>query len=105
MKKNEEIFNILENDYKNTFFFKKNNRNYGIDLVRIISMILIINHHIIFHGGPLFKTQIFSLEHKIFIFLNVLCVSGVNSFGLISGCIGFHSYKFSNLFYLLFTTF
>ena len=42
MKKNEEIFNILENDNKNTFFFKKNNRNYGIDLVRIISMILII---------------------------------------------------------------
>jgi surface polysaccharide O-acyltransferase-like enzyme len=29
----------------------------------------------------------------------------VNAFGLISGCIGFHSYKFSNLFYLLFTTF
>ena len=29
----------------------------------------------------------------------------MNSFGLISGCIGFHSYKFSNLFYLLFTTF
>jgi len=105
MKKNEEKLNILEYEYKTKNLFKKNNRNYGIDLVRILSMILIINHHIIFHGGPLFKTKIFSLEHKIFIFLNVISVSGVNTFGLISGCIGFHSYKFSNLFYLLFTTF
>jgi len=105
MKKNEEKLNILENEYKVLNIIKKNNRNYGIDLVRMLSMIFIINHHIIFHGGPLFKTKIFSLEHKIFIFLNVICVSGVNIFGLISGCIGFHSYKFSNLFYLLFTTF
>jgi len=105
MEKNEERLNILKYDYKIQNISKKNNRNYGIDLVRILSMILIINHHIIFHGGPLFKTKLFSLEHKIFIFLNVICVSGVNSFGLISGCIGYHSYKFSNLFYLLFTTF
>jgi len=105
MKKNEEKLIILENEHKVQNIIKKNNRNYGIDLVRILSMIFIINHHIIFHGGPLFKTKIFSLEHKILVFLNVICVSGVNIFGLISGCIGFHSYKFSNLFYLLFTTF
>ena len=107
MKKNEEKLYILEyeNKIKNKNFLKKNNRNYGIDLARIISMIFIINHHIIFHGGPLFKTQMFSLEHKIFIFLNAICVSGVNIFGLISGCIGYHSYKYANLFYLLFTTF
>ena len=102
MKKNEEKLNILA---KNNNILKKNKRNYGIDLARIISMIFIINHHIIFHGGILSKTKIFSLEHKIFVFLNVISVSGVNIFGLISGCIGFHSYKFSNLFYLLFTTF
>lgn len=105
MKKNEEKLNILEYENKNQNFLKKNNRNYGIDLARILSMILIINHHIVFHGGPLFKTKIFSLEHKIFLFLNSICTSGVNIFGLISGCIGFHSYKYSNLFYLLFTTF
>jgi len=104
MKKNEGKIIILENEIKNQKI-KKNYRNYGIDLVRIISMILIINHHIIYHGGPLTKTQRFSLEHKIFNFLNVICVSGVNSFGLISGCVGFHSHKFSNLFYLLLTTY
>ena len=104
MKKKERNIIILEYENKNQKI-KKNNRNYGIDLVRIISMILIINHHIIYHGGPLFNTQKFSLEHKIFIFLNVICVSGVNAFGLISGCVGFHTNKFSNLFYLLFTTY
>ena len=58
MKKNEGKIIILEYENKNQKI-KKNNRNYGIDLVRIISMILIINHHIIYHGGPLFKTQKF----------------------------------------------
>ena len=43
MKKNEEKLNILEYEYKTKNLFKKNNRNYGIDLVRILSMILIIN--------------------------------------------------------------
>jgi surface polysaccharide O-acyltransferase-like enzyme len=105
MKKNEEAYCILKSKKINLIILdKKNNRNYGIDLSRIISMFLIINIHIIYHGGPLFKTQKFSIEHKIFIFLNIICASGVNTFGLISGCIGFNSYKFSNLFYLLFTT-
>ena len=104
-KKNEETYFILNSKKNNLIILdKKNNRNYGIDLSRIISMILIINIHIIHHGGPLFKTQKFSIEHKIFIFLNVICASGVNTFGLISGYIGFNSYKFSNLFYLLFIT-
>ena len=106
MKKNEEKLYILNSESKNpNILVKKINRNYGIDLVRIISMILIINHHIVFHGGPFSKTQRFSSEHKIFVFLNIICVSGVNSFGLISGCIGFHSYKYSKLFYLSVTTF
>ena len=104
MKQKERNIIFLEYENKNQKI-KRNKRNYGIDLVRIISMILIINHHIIYHGGPLFNTQKFSLEHKIFIFLNTICVSGVNAFGLISGCVGFHSHKFSNLFYLLFTTY
>jgi len=43
MKKNEEKLNILEYEYKTQHIYKKNNRNYGIDLARILSMILIIN--------------------------------------------------------------
>ena len=106
MKKNEEKSYIFESEDKiSNFIVKKMNRNYGIDLARIISMLFIINHHILYLGGPLFRTQKLSIKHKIFVFLNVICVSGVNIFGLISGCIGFHSYKFSKLFYLLCTAF
>lgn len=93
--------NKIIND-KKIIIFK---RNYGIDLSRIISMILIINHHIIFHGGPLFRTKRFSFVNKFFIFFNTISSSGVNIFGLISGCVGFKSHRFSNLFYLLIVTF
>lgn len=96
--------------YKNTELEDSNNinekkRNYGIDLLRIISMLFIINHHIIFHGGFLSKTKRFSFEFNIFIFLNIICCSGVNIFGMISGFVGFNKYKYSNLLYLLFVTF
>ena len=83
----------------------KRKRNYGIDILRILSILFIINHHIIYHGGPLSKTKKNSLEFQIFLYLNIICITGVNSFGMISGFVGFHSYKYSNLLYLLLTTF
>lgn len=101
---NEEKNDILSNDSQK-IIKKINKRNYGIDLSRIISIILIINHHIIFHGGPLGKIKKFSFHHEIIVCFNVICCSGVNIFGIISGCIGFKSHKYSNLFYLLFVTF
>ena len=79
-------------------------RHYGIDLARIVSIIFIINHHIIYHGGPLFKSNKFSKEFNIFVFLNIISCSGVNIFGMISGFVGFHSHKYSNLLYILLTT-
>lgn len=85
--------------------FKLIQRNYGIDLARIISMLLIINHHIIYHGGPFSKTKKYSIEYKFLVFYNLICCSGVNVFGMISGCVCSFSYKFSNLYYLLFLTF
>ena len=77
---NEEKCNILRKEKQNKNIPKKNIRNYGIDLIRIISMILIINHHLLFHGAPLFSVPTFSTEHQIFVFLNVICCSGVNLF-------------------------
>lgn len=79
-------------------------RNLGIDLARIISMIFIINHHIMYHGGPLFGTKVESFEKKILLFLNTIFCSGVNIFGMISGFVGFHNHRYSNLIYLLFQT-
>ncbi len=82
----------------------KKKRNLGIDFTRILSMLLIINHHIIYHGGPLFKSNVLSEKNNFLLFLNVIFCSGVNTFGMISGYVGFHSHKYSNLVYLLFQT-
>ena len=83
---------------------QKNKRNIGIDLARILAMYFIINHHIIYHGGPIFGTKLLSFDNNLFLFFNTLFCSGVNIFGMISGFVGFHSYKYSNLLYLLIQT-
>ena len=108
MKTNQqqlENFNFIEKKSNINNNLKLNKRNYGIDLARIISMILIINHHIIYHGGPFSIIDKFSIHYQILVFYNLICCSGVNVFGMISGCVCSFSYKFSNLFYLLFLTF
>ena len=68
-------------------------------------MILIINHHIIYHGGPLSKANKLSIKYQSLVFFNLVCCAGINVFGMISGCIGYFSYKYWNLFYLFFLTF
>ena len=98
---NLNYLNIISLSKKTKKFVK---RNLGIDFARIISMFFIINHHIIYHGGPLFRTRRLSFRNNLFLFLNIIYCSGVNIFGMISGFVGFHSHKFSNLIYLLFQT-
>ena len=106
-----KIFEIKEKEFiENNIKFitkdepKKPSRHYGIDLARIFSILFIINHHIIYHGGPLFKTQKYSKEFNIFLFFNIIFCSGVDIFGMISGFVGFHGHKYSNLIYILITT-
>lgn len=102
---NNQKMEIIYSNFNNKkITIKKKLRNYGIDLVRIISMFFIVSIHIIFQGGPLFHTKILSLEHKLHLFLKIIYGCGVNIFGMISGYIGY-SHKYSNLFYHLITTF
>ena len=76
-----------------------NKRNYGIDLLRVFSMINIINLHINLYSrqiylnfdNPKFR-NIWSLE--------IFSYPAVNCFGLISGFVGYKKYKFSNIIYL-----
>jgi surface polysaccharide O-acyltransferase-like enzyme len=83
----------------------KRTRHYGIDLARIFAMILIINHHIIHHGGPLFSSPRLSKEFNFFLFFNMVSFSGVNIFGMISGFVGFQTHKYSNLLFILIMAF
>ena len=76
---------------------KKNSRNPGIDLIRLIGMYGIIINHILYHHGGLKK---FSKYSK---YLNILHISFFwhnNAFILISGIVGYKSNKYSNLLYL-----
>ena len=104
---------IIENNFQNIFNTKnksnistniRKKRNYGIDLARIFSMFFLINHHIIYHCGPMFGTKILSFENNLLLYLNSIFCSGVNIFGMISGYVGFYSYNYSKLIYLLLQT-
>ena len=97
MNENENFFSTIKEN--------KKKRNLGIDFARILAIFFIINHHIIYHGGPLFKSKFLSVDNNILLFFNTLFCSGVNIFGMISGFVGFSTHKFSNLFYLLIQTF
>ena len=79
-------------------------RHFGIDIARIFAMILIINHHILFHGGPRTGTNNFLSVNNLLIYFNTIFCSGVDIFGMISGFVGFRSHNYANLIYLFIQT-
>ena len=79
----------------------KEKRNYGIDLLRIISMINIINLHINLRTGYL-NLNSDNIKFKNRWRLESFSYFAVDCFGLISGIVGFNKYKFSNLIYIWF---
>ena len=106
--------NLLSSNKKETSFFyikalnskneekQKNQlikRNYGIDLLRIFSMINIFNLHINL-GCGIYSLNQKSQKFKVIWRLETFSLFGVNCFGLISGIVGYKKYQFSNLIYL-----
>ena len=79
-------------------------RNYGIDILKIISMINIINLHINKNSG-LLKINPDNPKYKQVYRLQAFSLWPVNVFGLVSGIISFRKYKFSNLIYIWFEYF
>ena len=78
----------------------KKQRNYGIDLLRIFSMINIINLHINRYSYLLSIFDFSSPKYKHIWRLEIFSYPAVDNFGLISGIVGYKKYKFSNLIYL-----
>jgi hypothetical protein len=72
-------------------------RNAGIDLLRIIAMISIVISHILYQGKGLIKYRRYNKRIKI---LFTYIFWHVNSYGIISGIVGYKSTKYSNLLYL-----
>ena len=84
----------------------KVSRNYGIDLLRIISMLSVVFLHVLGHGGIL-NSGLSPIKFSTAWFLEILAYPAVNCFVLISGYIGYKSEKIfpkpKNLLVLSFT--
>ena len=75
---------------------KKNERNYGIDLLRIFSMIqVLILHLILYSVGNKIKPS--NKNYNPAWCLESICMCSVNCFALISGVVGYKSYKFGSI--------
>ncbi len=81
-------------------------RNYGIDLLRIVSMVGVVFLHVLGHGGLLNSFQS-PARFSLIWFFEILAFPAVNCFVLVSGYVGYKGSdifpKIKNLFSLLFT--
>ena len=81
----------------------KPERNYGIDLLRIVSMFMVCMIHLLSGGGVLGATKLYSLNWYLAWSLYICGLCAVNCYALISGYVGVNSkYKISNIVYLWF---
>ena len=77
----------------------ENKRNYGIDLLKIISTISVIILHINKYS-QLIKLPPYTSKYKKSWYLEIFFYWGVNGFGLISGFVSYKRFKFSNIIYI-----
>ena len=78
-----------------------NQRNYGIDLLRMVSMYMVCMLHTLGCGGILAGTAADPVKHCIAWFFEIAAYCAVNCFALISGYVGVKSkFKYRNLFRL-----
>lgn len=72
----------------------KSERNYGIDLLRIISMLAIVLLHVLGHGGVLDTLgNRFGTDYAVAWILEFIAYPAVNVFVLISGFVGYRNEK------------
>jgi surface polysaccharide O-acyltransferase-like enzyme len=69
---------------------KTTTRNYGIDLLRIVSMLAVVTMHVLGHGGAISESST-PINTMIVNFLESLCSAAVNCFVLISGFVCFRN--------------
>lgn len=63
-------------------------RNYGIDLLRIIAMIMVVSLHILYKGGVLWEVNRGSLRYMAVWLLETVAFCAVNIYAMISGYVG-----------------
>ena len=76
-------------------------RNYGIDLLRCISMIMVVILHVLSRGGVISSVNISSAEYNAACLIEIAAYCAVNCYALISGYVGISSqYKITNIIML-----
>lgn len=70
-----------------------NERNYGIDLLRIIAMFMIIMLHSLLQGGILNNLLVHSVKYKLVWLIEIIAYPAVNIFAIISGYVGYSDRK------------
>lgn len=76
----------------------KQERIYGIDLLRIVSMMMVLTLHILLCGGVLESSVMLSANYNIAWFLEIAAYCAANCYALVSGYVGIRSkHKFSGL--------
>lgn len=79
----------------------KKERNMGIELFRVFSMILVVMLHVLGHGGVYSHTDFLSENYKVAWFLETLAYCSVNCYALISGYANIKAdFKFRRIVYL-----
>ena len=85
---------------------KSLSRNYGVDLLRIVSMIGVVFLHVLGHGGVLSSSQSLDKFSTVW-FFEIFAFPAVNSFMLVSGYVGYKGEnitpKIKNILSLWFT--
>lgn len=79
----------------------KNERNYGVDALRILAMLMVVVTHVMGVGGILDACEPLSPQYGVTWFLEAACYCTVNCYALISGYAGINaSYKYSSIILL-----
>ena len=80
---------------------QKSERNMGVELFRVVSMMLVVMLHILGQGGVLSHTAYLSLNYKVAVFLQVITYCSVNCYAMISGYANAKTeFKFRRFFFL-----
>ena len=92
IQQNSESYNkidkenlILINKDGNFQNKKRAERNYGIDILRLLSAFMIVNIHFTTKGGVIRNCKRYSFSFYLIWFFKTSFYSGVDIFGLISG--------------------
>ena len=68
-------------------------RNYGIDLLRLLSMFFVVLLHSLGKGGIIYNTDINSIQYKVGWIMEIVAFCAVDIFALISGYVSYDKNK------------